>query len=464
MISLLPRNPSPGDIVKVSQSVSGFLRKGTELILGRCEGNPSYPWIDTKFNVGTGEDFLDSDPIRGRSVVYSWIQGRGLEALSEYLRFFMRTETSGRSNSADAGFSERCLRLLSGVSLRMRRARDEGGGHMHFAMSPEGLPLGFSAEGSFRRKALAPHGPFTLSDIFASRGLLAAAIALKDAGLLDESVRYCTSLKDAVREGNYRSDQEQFDIRNPVRPVSGRYSHAPYMLQIPTMTLLVSQAIPGAVESGLEIIRHIIDYHVITKPLGGLAEWDFCEFIGDDGDPYEQEGRILSDPGHALEFVGLTAQFCLSVAESACATDRQRGLVVEVLKSLPKIFGRNFQNGFDRGHGGIVKLFDLLSRKPVNGDLPWWSLPETMRAAVGCLSFASDSERSFLLDSYSSCHNALFSFYAKEESGFCIQSRDEDGEVSDTIPAVPDADPNYHTGLPLIFCIERLGNFSVSSS
>jgi mannose/cellobiose epimerase-like protein (N-acyl-D-glucosamine 2-epimerase family) len=87
-----------------------------------------------------------------------------------------------------------------------------------------------------------------------------------------------------------------------------------------------------------------------------------------------------------------------------------------------------------------------------------------MRAAVGCLSFASDSERSFLLDSYSSCHNALFSFYAKEESGFCIQSRDEDGEVSDTIPAVPDADPNYHTGLPLIFCIERLGNFSVSSS
>ncbi len=93
---------------------------------------------------------------------------------------------------------------------------------------------------------------------------------------------------------------------------------------------------------------------------------------------------------------------------------------------------------------------------PVNADLPWWSIIEAMRAAIGCIPFTSDAfEQRLLLDAYGSCFNALFLHYVSEKSGFCIQARDEKGDISDTIPAVPDADPNYHTGLPLIFCLEN---------
>lgn len=457
-VELLPEHPDPVAVRRTVDTLIPLLKRGMDIIIARFASDPKYQWIDTKFNCATGEDFPNDDPIRGKSIVYSWIQGRGLESVAKHLRFFGALAKDKMLSEVDGRFFEGCRRILFHVSGRVLEAKRKGKGHVYFALTPEGVPLELRKEGVFQPKKTLSDC-FTLSDIFCSRGLLSSAIVLNDSFLLDESITYCMDLCEAVWDGRYRSDQEQFDAKNPVKPVSGRNSHAPYMLQIPTMELLASQHVAGALEAAFEIIEHIVDHHVIVKPgdAAGLQEWDFVEFITDSGKPYEENGVIISDPGHALEFVGLAAQFCSVVMDADSATKGEKEEALRIAQLLPKIFIRNFTNGFDHRHGGIVKLWDLVARKPVNADLPWWSIIEAMRAAIGCIPFTSDvAEQSLLYNAYGSCFNALFLHYVSDKSGFCIQARDEKGNISDTIPAVPDADPNYHTGLPLIFCCEKI--------
>jgi hypothetical protein len=40
-----------------------------------------------------------------------------------------------------------------------------------------------------------------------------------------------------------------------------------------------------------------------------------------------------------------------------------------------------------------------------------------------------------------------------------VQTLGKDGMVKDTIPATPDADPGYHTGICLIDCLKVMEDF-----
>ena len=119
---------------------------------------------------------------------------------------------------------------------------------------------------------------------------------------------------------------------------------------------------------------------------------------------------------------------------------------------MPMILKQNFSNGFQGPPGGICKLFDLIARKTLNSDMPWWSLPETMRAALQCYSVATDeTNRNYCLSIFGKCHNAFVENYIKPEFDLmAIQTLSKDGKIIDKIPSVPDADPGYHTGLCLI--------------
>lgn len=171
------------------------------------------------------------------------------------------------------------------------------------------------------------------------------------------------------------------------------------------------------------------------------------------------DGMVLSDPGHALEFIGLAARF-LSAALSAVSLEtRNKQELLEITSLMLPIFRRNFSNGFNLKAEGIVKLMDLVSRQTVNSQMPWWSVPETMRAALGCYEIAhNDADRSFCMKAYSLCHNTFMNNYIVSDSPglLAVQTRDENGAIIDSIPAVPDADPGYHTGLSLIDCLEMI--------
>lgn len=138
--------------------------------------------------------------------------------------------------------------------------------------------------------------------------------------------------------GAFSSDQEPLDPKNPVTPVPGRHSHGPFMIQIGAAAALCRAAVEDGVgcvaaeehgalglRMGLLLIEHCLTKH--TNLFGSGQEFGFTrgsmwEFIDDDGLPYVDPsgGAVISDPGHALEFVGL-AGFFLREAEILSSDD-----------------------------------------------------------------------------------------------------------------------------------------------
>jgi hypothetical protein len=93
----------------------------------------------------------------------------------------------------------------------------------------------------------------------------------------------------------------------------------------------------------------------------------------------------------------------------------------------------------------------------VNDDMPWWPLPETMRAAALLLRLAPDHpRRGEIVAAAADCARALFGPFRSPVSGLFLQTRDARGEPSLAVPATPDADPGYHTGLCLIDFITNI--------
>ena len=144
---------------------------------------------------------------------------------------------------------------------------------------------------------------------------------------------------------------------------------------------------PEAVELGLTLARYVLDTHV---NLGGkwpeLREYDLVEFVDDGRASPRRMSRAgsISDPGHSLEFVGLFLKFSRAVRSSPAAPRRPAGdALCDIERIMPALLARAFANGYRPAVGGICKTVDLLTRRPVDDTMPWWSLPETIRAALG---------------------------------------------------------------------------------
>src|SRR5690606_31050295 len=127
------------------------------------------------------------------------------------------------------------------------------------------------------------------------------------------------------------------------------------------------------------------------------------------------------------------------------------GELKEFVRSMPLILRQNFANGYQAVPKGICKSYDLVRRRPLNSDMPWWNLPEAMRAAAFCLHVAESSDvKAQVLNVLAQCHNAFALHYVRPELHYtAYQTRDESGRPVHVIPATADADPGYHTGLSI---------------
>ncbi len=453
---MLARNPHIEDLKAITGDYRDILLSTMDFIADRYESDKEYHWIDTKLNIHSGEDFPQWDPLGSRDIVYSWIQGRGLESLTLHSKWIK----DNYSDNTALNLVQRLESIIEEVADSTEQARELNSGHLFFFMNPKGEALNMGNDGSWVKKQINPEGLWNTSDIFASRGLFAASLITGSKEARFSSVEYVKNVLNGIIQGNFVTDQQPLSEGNPVATTSGRLSQSPWMLLIGSMTLLLKHGVPEALEWGIYAIRYILDKHVnINRKWEKLKDFDFVEYISADGDLWYNNKAVLSDPGHALEFVGLTLQFCFT-AKSAEQLDTQKKLEIEEITSrMFPIFRRNFINGFNRKAKGIVKLLDLVSRKPINSQMPWWSLPETMRAALGCCKIVQNkADRTFCMKAYSLCHNSLFNNYIKENSPglLAVQTRDNKGNIVDIIPAVPDADPGYHTGLTLIDCLEMI--------
>jgi len=452
---LLPETPRRKDLQTVSADYHIMLHSIMNFIAQRYVGNPDYPWIDTKIDLISGESYPVRDKLRGPETVYAWIQGRGLESIAEYLLWQEAVKEEDRFNvSVLKGI------LQTGLSV-LKRARCRNRGHLFFFLNTRGDAINRTATGVWEGKSMEDDTIFNFSDLFCAKGMYAAACCLKDQDAEEETGLYCREVCRAIMEDRFVSDQQPLDPKNPVQAVHGRKTHAPYMLAVSLITGLVRRdGRPETVNLGLGLIDRILSTHVnLYDRWPDLKPYDFVEFIDDRGAPFRTEGAIISDPGHALEFIGLSLKFCRTARESCRLDDNQKKNLSALENIMFPIMKTNFLNGFSREKIGICKLLDLSTQVPVISDMPWWSLPETMRAALEVYEIAEEEgEKEFCLQTYSLCHNAFISRYVRKDRHLlAIQTLSAEGNIIDVIPATPDIDPGYHTGIALMDCIRISG-------
>ncbi|MDI6775279.1 MAG: AGE family epimerase/isomerase [Verrucomicrobiota bacterium] len=440
------------------------LLAGVDCIIARFLRNGDYPFIDTKIDIFTGRDLsriVGGVDIFGRDTVYSWIQSRGMEALAGHAAWI-------RTIPLPAARKKRCLaelhRILESVTRKMEAIRRRNGGGLYFWMDKHGHPFGFD---SLARKIPVKLDPAvaTLSDSFHVKALAAAAELIKDRSLMKEARRYFARWIRCVKADRVRSDQQPFDPKNPVGHAPNRKSHGARMITLGGLAVYARLFKDAAyTRDGIEFIAHILDCHVnIGGRFPGLKELDFVEYIDLNGNPCRADGDILCDPGHAMEFVGLAFKFLAQARGRKTLTAKQRSAIARYDEILPRILLHAFELGVNKRVGGICKTVSLNRRVPRDSDMPWWNLPETMRAAMFAAGATPDARvRAACLDVARRCSNAFLGRFVNPKVHLmAYQTLDAGGKPVRTIPGTPDLDPGYHTGLSIIDFLNELQRQSV---
>lgn len=446
--TLLPSEPSVADLSAVARDYAAMLVSVMSAIVDRYERRPGYPYIDTKLDLITGADFDPADPLRGHGTVYGWIQGRGLEALADHCRWLRRHP------GIEAGLNlvPRLERMMYEVAANLRAIRARNGGHLFFTMTPEGDPF-VLREGERRPIRTWDSAFYGFADTFGAKGLLAVALYRGDTRATQEAREYCHRVDAAIRAGRFVAGEKDVDPDVGPQSVAEPRPQGPFMIQLGTAAVLAEADDPQAVELGLRLIRHILKHHVnVDQRMDRIQPFDLWEDLDAAGEPYRKDGAVICNPGHSIEFAGLGLKFTARARRSPACTPEQRAEIARAEALMPAILIRNFGNGYCEGPAGICTTFDLVARRPVDDHMPWWSLPETIRAAISCWAVSrSGEERRECLEVLRRAHNAFTVHYVRPDLHLmAYQTRSAAGRPVPVIPATADADPGYHTGCSLL--------------
>ena len=413
-----------------------LLRTSMETMLERFSRHTCGDFIDTKFDIDTGEDFSQEDSFRGKSHIYGWIQARGIESLAKHAQWF--------EDHGDKAFAKRLDNMLEKVMNAILNAVEDNGGSLPFVMAPDATPY---------HKLSSYHG---YSDIFYCKGLFCAARRLHDKKMTDIACDGFCDVTEALLKGHFRTDQQSFDPKNPVEYVPGKKLHGPKMIALDGLADLLD-AMPDNkywLDTSLTFIIQILSKHVLTPALKEQVNcFEFVEAVDSRGKPWKENGVVLSDPGHALEFCGHVARV-LKVIRKHKIENELDAIEPAYGSLLMNLFRNVFNYGYNPNAHGIVKTYDLTNHKYANSDMPWWSLPEAARAAHLLAELFPEQNKHDHLEKYERTALDAFQKYYLRPSGFAVQTRDAEGKVVKVIPAVPDADPGYHTNLSLMECGE----------
>jgi mannose/cellobiose epimerase-like protein (N-acyl-D-glucosamine 2-epimerase family) len=459
----LMTSPTAEGAVAVLPDYEAMLLSILDAILERFERNPNYRFVDTKLSILTGKDHPEAeDPERdfkGKTAIYAWIQGRGLEALAGHAAWV--STVSFLSPSQKENYRRRLMRMVRAVFDQMEEIRGKGNGHLSFLMTPDGRAFDLGPDGK-RRYFTLDNECTTFSDLFYAKGMFCAARMLNRPDKAEEACRLFRTIIRDVEHGKCRPDQIAFDPKNNPSPQPCKQEQGWRMISI--LGFAVFAEALGTEEwfaGGERFIRHGVDRHINFGQWPELELYDFVEVIDATGRPWHTAGTVLCDPGHALELIGLATKFLLVLRDNPSRTPSQEALLTRCREVFPKTFLQAFRNGFNRQVGGLCKGFDLVARAPLNSDMPWWSLPETLRAAAELLILCPDDpNRSELLQVAADCSNAFVKNFVNRSCHLmAYQTVDAQGRPVDVVPATPDADPGYHTGLSIIdfiACVHRL--------
>ncbi len=445
----------PSRLCHSIQSWERVTRSQLDFMVHRFEKDPAYQFIDTKYDLIQQTNVTKTDPVRGRNTIYGWIQGRGLEALAGHAQWLASGNHPDDTKSVSRIKTD--IRLLIN---RLDQRIAEQKCNLTFMMHEDG-----SKPALFGVERVAENCHFT--DLFYSKGLAAAAALLEDSEQFERAKVLFDRVCDDILTDQFVSDQASLDPKNPVKPVPGRHGHGPRMIALGGLSLMLQ--ITGDTrycEIGFEMIEHIFKHYVhhsnrhdaISSLAQQLQVGDMWEFIDDKSEPWLEAGRVLRcDPGHAIEFTGLAMKFLHHCEQRNLLNSSQTTSAQQWRHTLCHMLQHHVQLGFSADGIGIYKAIDLIQRTPLHSDMPWWPLPETIRAAAFARRYCPAEE----VDCYDAimlkCTDAFMTHYVQpSQYHLAFQTLDSKDKPVSRIPATPDLDPCYHTGLSLIDAIQLL--------
>lgn len=362
-------------------------------------------FLNTKQNSLTCRDYGSEDGVRGPDYSYGWIQGRGLEALVGHAEFFA-DELPPLAEKLDAAG-----RRLHGLLTDLQRAD----GHAYFCYDRDMRPVYSDASGAIRDQ----HWQGTIysySDAFVAKGLVAAAsrYGLPD---LAEHLAYFDRVIAAIEDGCFQMDERRpLSLENTVSQAD---DFGPRMILLGAAGMLKRLGHTGHLDYADRFIAHVMERHFdeVTGLLRNVPGEDLCNV------------------GHGIEFVGFALDYLDEDADP------------RLIEKLGRILVASFDKGFVGP--GIVLTVSAATGEPQSPYCPWWSLPETIRAAALVHSRSGSAES---LRVWKRAHGAFFERYWRGTPPIAYQTMTKEGPV-DFVPATPDLDPGYHTGLSLLSAI-----------
>ena len=407
-------NEQPGFVAQAAQIYANANAASLRWLLARPLLGPGF--LNSKQNSITLADYGPNDGLRGPEFTYGWIQGRGLEALVTHAAFFSPSDPD-LTRSIDA-----VARPLYGVLQRLW-ARD---GHAYFCYDAHLRPVIAVPNGNLAPQAQ-PADIYTYSDIFVLKGLIAAA-ARYDRPNLEGYLAQLPALVDAIEGGRFQMDERQSLSAATAQDQPRDFGPRMILLGAAGMLRRIGRA--DAAGFAERFVAHVIERHL--HPASGLLR--------------NVPGADECNVGHGIELVGFALDYLPEDTDPA------------LIGQLEAILLASFNAGF---HAPGVRLaVSSATGRPTSPYCPWWSLPETIRSAALCHERTGNP---LALEVWRKAHAAFFDAYWRGEPAIAYQTMTEAGPV-DFVPATPDLDPGYHTGLSLLAAIEAAGRMGASGA
>ncbi|MDO5605376.1 MAG: hypothetical protein Q4G25_09485 [Paracoccus sp. (in: a-proteobacteria)] len=360
-------------------------------------------FINTRVNPVSGSDYSAADGLRGPDWICGWIQGRGLEALATFAAHYQM---------ARPDLAARLDALARPLYARLCALRAEHG-HGCFLYDKALTPVRRDGKGGVVAQTLTAD-LFSYSDIFLAKGLIAAA-ARYAPGDLPQHLAFFHKIRAAIEDGRFQMDEQAEISRAAIAAEPD--DHGPRMILLGAAGMLKRAGLAEEAGWAGDMIHHVLDH-----------------WVDDTGLLRNVPGMDALNAGHGIEFVGF--------AFDHIGADGDPALKERLAAVLIRLFDHAFRMP------GIPLAVSAASGELLAPWFPWWPLPETIRAAA--LARASGAPQVADLKRIQTlADTAFFSHYWRGPMGFAYQGRTQDGPA-DYVPATPDLDPGYHTGLSLL--------------
>lgn len=362
-------------------------------------------FLNTKQNSLTLQDYGTEDGVRAPGYTYGWIQGRGLKALASHAEFF-EEELPPLAEKLDS-VGRRLYEVLASLQ--------KPNGHAYFCYDRDMNSVYADASGALHGQEK-PALIYSYSDAFFAKGLIAAAsrFALPD---LADHLAYFDRVITAIETQRFQMDERRPLSLDSIAEQSDDFG--PRMILLGAAGMLKRLGHTAHLGYADRFIAHIVDRH----------------YDADAGLLRNAPSEDACNPGHGIEFVGFALDYLDDDADPA---------LIEILE---RILISSFDKGFVGP--GIALTVSVAAGKAQSPYFPWWSLPEAIRSAALAHRRTRSAES---LRVWKTAHAAFFKHYWRGTPPIAYQTMTVEGPV-DFVPATPDLDPAYHTGLSLLAAI-----------